>query len=464
MRPLSLLFAALFAVACGSTAQVVTTPTPAPTGVQTPGPTTQLTAAPSPTAAGSTTPSPLGTPLPTPTDLGTPTPPASPVPPTPSSAPTDGPGNGPFGSFAKLDSFPANGAFEVTDVNVTPSGLIAVGFGGLNGGDYYGLRQGIVWTSADGSNWLESVDPGLINVTPIRVVSKGSDMYLAGTLATCSELDDNCTDVPQAGNGIWRSTNGGAWELLPQLPDMQGGYIDDMLLAGDKLIVYGGAGEGQETTVWVSQDGATWTSSTDLSGMDPITSMAVGPAGLSAFGNIYDDALLDVVLLATTSTDGSSFTPATTLDMTGSGIDDLAAGPNGMAGVGYHTSELFDIDGVAVRSTDGLTWTQATNSDGSFAGSAPQTVHALVSGGYVAIGYTPRTDDSFLNDGTAWFSADGTDWALIARLDGGFSALSMSAMGPGGVVVFAAEQTELPNDGAGSVIHAWFAPLASIHG
>jgi hypothetical protein len=463
MRPLSILLAALFAVACGSTAQVVTTPTPAPTDLQTPGATTPPTAPPSASPLGSQTPVAVVTP--TPSNLSTPTPPGatSSAPPA-TASPTGSPGTAPFGPFAKLDSFPANGAFEVTDVSVTPSGLIAVGFGGLNGADYYGLRQGIVWTSVDGINWSESIDPGLVNVTPTQVVSKGSDLFLAGTLATCPELDDSCTDVPQAGSGIWRSTNGGAWELLPQDVAMQTGYIDGMLLAGDKLIVYGGAGEGQDTTVWVSQDGATWTSSTNLGGMDPVTSMAVGPAGLSAFGNIYDEALLDVVLLATTSTDGANFTPATTPDMTGSGIDALATGPNGMAGVGYHTSELFDIDGVAVQSSDGLTWTQATNNDGSFASSALQTVHALIGGGYVALGYTPRNDDFALEDGAAWFSADGSDWQLIARLDGGFSALSTSALAPGGVVVFAAEQTDVDADTVGSVIHAWFAPLDSIHG
>jgi hypothetical protein len=34
------------------------------------------------------------------------------------------------------------------------------------------------------------------------------------------------------------------------------------------------------------------------------------------------------------------------------------------------------------------------------------------------------TDDSFLADGAAWFSADGSDWKLIGRLDGGFNQLS----------------------------------------
>jgi hypothetical protein len=384
--------------------------------------------------------------------------------PIPPSAPSSEPTGGSFGPFAKLDPFPASGAFEVTDVSVTPSGYVAVGFGGLNGADYYGLRQGIVWTSVDGISWFELVDPSLVNVSPLRVVSRGSDLFMVGTLSACSELDDNCTDVAQAGNGVWRSTNGGPWELLPQLPDMQHGVVDNMFLAADRLVVFGGAGDSDQTTVWMSQDGASWTATTDLAGMDPVTAMAVGPAGFTAFGTYYDETLFDVTLLAATSSDGVHFSPASVPSMNGSGIDDLAAGPAGMVGVGFHSSEALDIAGVAVQSTDGLTWTQAANADGTFADSAVQTVHALPAGGYVALGYTPRTDDYILEDGAAWFSADGGDWKLIARLDGAFSQLSASAMGSGGVVVFASEETDIDEDTVGSIIHAWFAPLSSLHG
>jgi hypothetical protein len=468
MRPIPILLAALFAVACGSTAQVVTSPTPVASAPETLAPTSStavLTLPPStaPTPVGSKTPIPLSTPTPVGLDTPVPTGTAAATP-APTSDATTTPGGAPFGPFTKLDSFPASDAFEVSDVSVTPGGFIAVGFGGLNGDDYYGLRQGIVWTSVDGQSWIESVDPSLVNVTPAYVVSKGSDLFMAGDLATCSPLAENCTDVPQAGNGIWKSTNGGAWQLLPQAPDMQHGYIDNMFLAGDRLVVFGGAGEDEATTVWMSQDGATWTSTTDLGGMDPVTSMAVGPSGFSAFGTIFDDAAFDVVIVATTSTDGVHFTPATTPVMNGSGIDALAAGPGGMAGVGYHTSPAFDIDGVAVHSTDGVNWTQGTNSDGSFAKSGLQTIHALVGGGYVSLGYTPRNDELSLEDGDAWFSPDGIDWKLIARLDGAFSTLNTSELGPTGVVVFAAEQVNVSNDDTGSIVHAWFAPLASLHG
>jgi hypothetical protein len=384
--------------------------------------------------------------------------------PIPPSAASSEPTGAPFGPFAKLDSFPVSGAFEVTDVSTTPSGYVAVGFGGLNGADYYGLRQGIVWTSVDGINWTELIDPSLVNVSPLRVVSRGSDLFMTGTLSACSELDDNCTDVAQAGNGVWRSSNGGPWELLPQLPDMQNGLVDNMFLATDRLVVFGAVGDADETTVWMSQDGAAWTSTTDLAGMDPVTAMAVGPAGFTAFGTYYDESLLDVVLVAATSSDGTHFSPASVPSINGAGIDDLAAGPAGMVGVGFRSSEALDIAGVALQSADGLTWVQATNGDGTFAGSAAQTVHPLPGGGFVALGYKPRADDYILQDGAAWFSADGSDWKLIARLDGAFSQLSTSALGSGGVVVFAAEQTDIDADTVGSIIHAWFAPLSSLHG
>ncbi|MEA2677996.1 MAG: hypothetical protein QOJ81_2137 [Chloroflexota bacterium] len=455
MRPISLVLLAFFVVACGPTAQVVTTPTGPP--VDTSVPTFPPTPAPSPTPLTSATP--IGLNTATPLNLSTPTP----IGPPPTAEPTPATSDSPSGPFARLDTFPAEGAMEVTDVAVTPGGFLAVGFGGVNGAaSYYSARQGIVWTSVDGSNWIESVDPSLVNVEPISVVSRGSDYFLAGFLSACAGLDDSCVDVPQAGNGIWRSTNGGAWELLAQNPDMQGGFIDDMFLAGDRLVVFGGAGEEEESTLWISQDGVTWTSTTDLSGMDPITSMAIGPAGFSAFGTIYDDSAFDVVLIAATSSDGAHFTTAAAPQLVGTGIDDVAAGPAGMAGVGYHTTDLFDQSGVAVHSADGMNWTESTNVDGTFAGSALQTVHALSDGGYVAIGYTQR-DDEFSNlDGAAWFSADGSDWVLIARLDGGFSTLNASALGSTGVVVFASEQIDLPDDDVGSVVHAWFAPLSSI--
>jgi hypothetical protein len=234
MRPIFLVLPALFVVACGPTAQVVTSPTASP--FDTSAPTLAPTPVSSPTPV--TSPTPIGLATPTPINLSTPTP----IGPTPSPRPTPASPDTPFGPFARLGSFPADGALAVTDVAVTPGGFVAVGFGGVGGAaSIYSVRQGIYWTSVDGSNWIEWVDPSLINVEPISVVSRGSDFFMAGLLSACSDLD--CTDVPQAGYGIWHSTNGGAWELLPQDPEMQGGRIDEMFLAGDRLVVIGASGD-----------------------------------------------------------------------------------------------------------------------------------------------------------------------------------------------------------------------------
>jgi hypothetical protein len=453
MRPTPFVLIALFLAACGPTAEVITSPTP----VATPPLPSSVASDPGPTATPGGSAIPTGLNTPTPINLSTPTPVGA------SPSPQPSPGS-PGSPFTKLDSFPVAGAMEVTDVAVTPTGFAAVGFGGVGGAtSYYSVRQGIVWTSADGSNWTESVDPSLVNVEPLAVVSRGSDLFIAGYLSACSGLDDNCVDVPQTGNGIWQSTNGGPWQLLPQNTEMQSGLIDDMILAGDRLVVVGAAGEEEAATIWFSQDGVTWITTTDLAGMEQVDSMTMGPAGFSAFGTIYDEAAFDVVLVAATSGDGAHFTYAGAPQLMGTGIDDVVAGPNAMVGVGYHLDELFDQSGVALHSTDGVNWTESTNSDGSFAASALQTVHALPAGGYFATGYTQREDDFGAVDGGVWYSADGSDWVLIDRLEPGFTLLDSSALGAAGAVIFASEQTDLPDDDVGSVIHAWFAPISAIH-
>lgn len=447
MRPLAVLLLVLLIVACGPTTVVVNSPTAgaSPTAPPTAAPTVQPTQTPSQT--GAATPIPLTTPTP-----------------SPSSSPTAPPTTLPATGFQVLDGFPTDRAFEVTDVSPTPTGFIAVGFGGLDGDVYFGRHQGVVWTSADGTNWSASIDPSLRNVTPIRVVARGEDLFLVGVLSACPQLPDvNCTDVPEAGNAVWRSSDGAAWERLPQLADMQLGLIDDMFVAGNGIVVYGsGADDNQMTTVWLSPDGASWTSTVDLAGLDPISSMTFGSGGFGAFGTRYVPELGDVLLTAAFSSDGTHFVAATVPQLTGSAIDDVVGGSAGYVGVGYHSTEALDINGIAVRSSDGRTWTEATNSDGTFAGSGLLAVHVLPSGGYVAVGFKPHLDDFTLEDCGAWFSADGQDWRAIAPPSGAFSQLSSSALGTSGLVVFAAEQIDLDEDNVSSIIHAWFAPLAAL--
>ncbi len=448
MRPIAVLGIALFVAACGPTAEVINSPSPpgeSPSLAPTIGATTPPSSGPT-GASGSSTPLPLTTPSP-PINLSTPT-----------------PSTAPGGSFQVLDGFPVNGAFEVDDVTSTSTGFVAVGFGGLDGDTYLGLRQGIVWTSADGMIWSQSVDPSLRNVTPISVVARGADLFLVGVLSACSDLtDEYCADLPQAGNAVWHSSDAVSWERLPQWPDMQLGGVDSMILAGDGLVVFGDSGEGQTPTAWFSTDGVSWTSTTDLAGLDPISSMILSPTGFTAFGTRYVSEAGDFVLTAALSGDGAHFTATSAPQLAGAWIDDVVAGVNGFVGVGYQSTEVLETDALAVHSVDGINWAEAASSDGSFAGSALQTVHALPSG-YVAVGYRPNADDFTLQDGQVWFSAEGQDWRAGDSLNGTFTQLNASALGSSGLVVFAGEQTDIYDDDLSSVIHAWYAPLSALRG
>jgi hypothetical protein len=109
-----------------------------------------------------------------------------------------------------------------------------------------------------------------------------------------------------------------------------------------------------------------------------------------------------------------------------------------------------------------VNWTESTNTDG-ICRQRPTDGPRLPAGGYFAAGYTQRDDEFGSLDGAVWFSADTSDWVLIARLDAGFSLLDASALGASGAVIFASQQIDLPDDDIGSVVHAWFAPLTSIH-
>jgi hypothetical protein len=444
MRSPAVLLVALLLAACGPTAEVInnpTLPTDSPPGAVGAEPTPAPGETPS-GAPGSPTPIPLSTSS-SPINLSTPSPPGS--------------------GFQVLDGFPVDAAFEVSDVTATANGFVAVGFGGLDGDTYYGRHQGIVWTSADGINWVATFDPNLRNVTPLRVVARDTDIFIGGVLSTCPQLpDDTCTDVPEAGNALWRSYKGGAWARLPQQADMQLGLVDDMFLSGDRIVAYGsGSDDNQTTTAWFSTDGSNWSSTTDLAGLEPISAMTFGSGGFIAFGTRYVPEIEDVRLVAAFSSDGAHFGVVNAPALTGAAIDDVVAGVNGFAGVGYESNEALDIGGVAVHSADGQNWVEASNNDGSFSGSGLEDVHALPSG-YVAVGFQPHPDDFTLQDGAVWFSADGQDWRIIGPMSGAFSQLSASALGTSGLVVFAAEQQELDDDTVSSVIRAWFAPLASL--
>jgi len=376
------------------------------------------------------------------------------------SLPTVLPSGDPSTVFRALPDFPAANAFEVSGVTANAIGYVAVGFGAQPGQDYFGLRQGIVWRSADGVTWQQTVEPQLLNVTPLMVAAMGSSDYMVGVLRTCPEFsEDSCTEPPEAGNGMWRSVSGGSWERVPIAPSMQNALsLDEIVVGADRLAITGtGGDESEAATLWTSSDGTTWVESTDLAGLDPIDTLAAGPPGFVAFGTVLADNEDFVTVHAGTSPDGLHFSPISVPAPTNAAIVSSVAGGAGMSAVGYGDNEEFELSATALYSADGTTWNAAAAADASFANSGMLEVLA-VPDGYVALGFTPSADDFAVQDGTSWFSSDGRSWRSLAPIGDESAVLTASASGSSGVIVFTAIQEETEVD-VTSTVNAWFAPL-----
>jgi hypothetical protein len=370
----------------------------------------------------------------------------------------------PPGIAQPMTNFVQGNAYEVTSVAVTPTGFVAVGFAGTGQG-YFGLRQGVVWTSSDGLTWQQTEDPAFIDVSPTSVVSLGNDVYVFGAYSTCADaLDEECTDDPNAGTVIFRSSSGGPWEQLAQTSDIVGAEFDGVRVWDTTLVAWGAAGDDNgTTTLWTSKDGLSWTPTTNLAGLDPIDSVGVGGPGIVAFGEHFDDTIEDTQLVGASSSDGIQFSSATVPQVTAASVTDVIAGPGGMAGVGWATSDTSPSVSLSVFSSDGTTWSQSTASDGSFDNTLLDDVHSTASE-YVAVGSSVSDVDMTLQTGGVWVSQDGRTWRTLGAFGGLFSQYGDSALGPSGLVIFTADEQDSNEDGTdvNSTIYGWFIPTSQL--
>ncbi len=368
----------------------------------------------------------------------------------------------PAGVTQPITGFPQGDAYEVSAVTVTPTGYVAVGFAGTGEG-YYGLHQGVVWTSADGLTWQQSVDPAFVDVDPTFVVAMGNDVYVFGYYSSCSDSNDECDLSATEGNVIFRSQSGGPWAQLAQTSDMLNAEIDGVRAWNDTLVAWGSAADDNvTTTLWTSKDALTWTPTTNIASLDPIDSVGVGGPGLVAFGSQYDDASGNVTLSAATSSDGVGFTAAVAPTVLDASVSDLVAGPGGMAGIGYVENDETPSAGLTVFSSDGSNWTQTMTGDPAFANTQFNDIHSS-SSVYVAVGSTTDDSDFTLQNGNIYVSGDGRTWRTLGAFGGVFSQYGGSALGPSGLVLFTAnEQDNEDGSDLNSTIYGWFLPAAQL--
>jgi hypothetical protein len=442
---------------CGPTAEAIVTPTPRHGGPPVSIPLrTVVPATPKPTTTAS---GPTATLDPnataTPIDLSTP--PPTDGQPTLHTGETPAPGE----HWIHLTNFPASDAFEVTSVSATPAGFVAVGFKAVGDEGFFGRRQGVVWTSADGTNWVETAPPELQFATPEDVAVLGDALFIFGSVETCDfTLDEECVEPDDAGWGMWTLT-GGVWQRLATPLSMANGTMDGVTVANGALEAFGWTGdETQSSIVWRSTDGVNWAESTNVAGMDPITAVAGVPAGVAAFGSVFDADIADLRLIAAVAGDGLNFGAASVPALSGTTIQAISAGPAGVVAVGDGDNVDVGFDGVVLFSADGATWSPGQATDASFNGATLRAVHA-VPNGYVALGMLPESLDG-MAAGMSWLSADGLNWQMLGKLGGTFSLLETSAAGPAGIVAFTVSDVGFDEEASSSTVDAWFAPVGSL--
>ena len=369
-------------------------------------------------------------------------------------------------NLVPLPNFPTAAAFEVTGVVYAGDSFVATGFGGYQGEDYFGRRQGLVWRSSDGQTWEpQAADPALEFVTPFATAALGSDVYVVGDLSACAQsVDDSCTDVPEAGTVIVRVPPSGPAERLALPEDLQQGLVDSMVALGTRLAVHGALDDANETVrLWLTSDGSSWSGTSDLSGIDPIATVGTLPNGkIVAFGSVYDDAIEDIQVVAGVSDDGQHFSRVSAPDIPGTYVSSVAQGANASVAVGDQSTDQTN-SGIAMFSSDGSSWELGAATDSTFDDGFPVKADPLPTG-FVATGYSPEQQDYSVQWLRVWLSSDGRTWRLVGQATRPYTQFESSAVGPQGLVLFAADQPNLDIDSGGdSTPVAWFVPASDLN-
>lgn len=363
-----------------------------------------------------------------------------------------------------LADFPALPASEVTAVTGTADGFLAVGFQPAEGEDFFGIRQGVVWRSADGLEWQRIIEPAFANATLLEVVALEDAVFVFGLLSICRQLEEDCTDLPESGITVWRSAAGGMWQRLPQSPTMRDALLDGVLAGRDQIIAFGSSGEDLAATIWLSTDGLAWEDVTELAGMDPLSAVAAGPEGYVAFGTRYLPETDTLETVAAVSADGRSFEPATLPAGLDAVIESVVHGPNGWVAVGYDDEPAgLGLSAAALHSADGRQWQPAQTHE-SFSGAGFHHVESTGEG-YVAVGFLPAGLEGEREEARSWRSPDGLAWEPFGPLAGAaYRQFNGAGMGSPGLAVFAVDYEDATDEEASSTVTAWFAPAEALRG
>jgi hypothetical protein len=267
---------------------------------------------------------------------------------------------------------PADNSSRMSAATHGDDGYVAVG----GGGSIEGFGGVLAWHSPDGQAWTLTLDRHSardgstmrdVIATEAAYVGvgdnpSGSPVWISGNGVTWSEADhpsapDGSRDSLQAIGGgaaglisigfrsendqqtatVWNSVDGRAWERLEAGDAYSSAWPVDIAVAEDgTVVIVGMTGPGQgDPVAWVV-DGGSVDDPVTLPSTDPgatVASIVATPAGFTAVGSGWDAAESANVLMAWSSTDGSTW-ELTSAQATGSPLGASHIEGRGVVAVG----------------------------------------------------------------------------------------------------------------------------------
>jgi hypothetical protein len=352
-------------------------------------------------------------------------------------------------------AFPGTG---ISSIATGGPGLVAVG---VDGGDDGTAAGGAIWTSSDGRAW-DRVQQEFLNAF--------SDVTTGGPgLVAVGSQPDPGPGGPGDEAPVWTSTNGTSWIESPADPIFAGAWLQSVVEGGPGLVAVGYNQDGLHA--WYSADGIAWElasvpplSDGALSGGDAWSGMDVAASDgrLVALGQVeigIGPNQYRVRTIVWTSDDGISWDEVQGTHIgSNEGELEITAGADGFIAMG--TFGVWTSD-------DGVRWQPASSHDLRF--DEPQHNYEVRllsvaggSGGYVLSGREFQcdlpVDEGRFVDGRScripqvaiWTSPDGMTWSRVTP-DARFETWGAGRLGSSSIVAWASTYIVAGSDESGGV-------------
>jgi hypothetical protein len=321
---------------------------------------------------------------------------------------------------ADLPPRPLEIAFErVVAVTATPESFVAVGYREING-----VRDGVVWRSADGESWEVIDEPLFAGVELLDVSPAPGGVIVLGVLS----------DADRPLGNMFHSTDGHAWTRLAPLPGAVGTY--PTWPAGDETgVLVSGYDVDGNAIVWRSADGRSFERMA-VGGVahDGVVTPRIVAGGYASLGSVGAPPVL------LRSADGASWT-ATPIDqapdVVGTRLEIGRWGwiVQGLWAPGCGPGASCAGQPIAWWSRDGAAWTRLPG-EGSPLSNGASIVIPAGNHGLVAV-----------DGASAWSSPDGWAWRSLPEPGDGSVTIDDAVVRGDVIVAVGAEYGE---DGSSS--------------